>query len=601
MKNPSCVRALWAALLLVGHGWALSGGELPERLRVASIQMANTSDLQANCDRILRGIAEARKASAQVAVFPETALPGFDPKSVSRLSWQELARCEKSIATAAKEAGIHVIYGSVTRREEGRPFNSAVVVGPGGEEITRYHKMVPEDCFEPGDHLAFFEVAGVPCTLIICHDERYPELVRLPVLMGARVCFYVSYEVNSLEQALAKMENYRAQLIARAAENGIWVVQSNGIGPEPDRPDGISLGHSRVVGPSGRVIREAPGLEDSMIVEDLTLAAATRGNALGSLGVHGLGQWWQDGISRAPKELEATGKSRAERENQGVRENQAVRDTPTTGPAALSGAAGKRTVRIGLLEAVPLRWELEANFKAFLHLLEAATRERVELLVTPEGWLDGYASPAPDSTPEKLRSVAQDPLTSPYLRRVATEAKARSMLICFGFTSLEEGKIYNAAGLWGPDGNLIGVYHKTHLQGHDLQYSQGESLPVWNTPWGPVGVMICADRRWPETARTLRLQGARLILNPSYGMHHEANEWWMRTRGYENQCFIAFCHPKVAFIVDPKGNIAGKLQGEPAGVLVREVDLTLARDDDHIRDRRPELYGPITAPRPERR
>jgi predicted amidohydrolase len=583
MKSPPCMRALWAGLLLVGHGWALHGGELPERLRVASIQMAITPDLQANCDRILRGIAEARKASAQVAVFPETSLSGFDAKAISGLSWQELARCEKAIAAAAKDAGIHVIYGSTTRKEEGRPFNSAVVVGPGGEEIARCHEMVPEDRFEPGDHLAFFEVAGVPCTLIICHDERCPELVRLPVLMGARVCFSMSCEVDALEQTPSKMEDSRAQLIARAAENSIWVVQSNGIGPEPGRPDRISLGPSRVVDPSGKVLREAPGLQDSMITGDLILAAATRDNAKRSLGVHGLGEWWRYGISQAAREM------------------QAKAGTKRTGGSKVSGAAEKHTVRLGLLEAVPLRWELEANFKAFLDLLEAATREGVELFVTPEGWLDGYASPARDSTPEKLRSVAQDPRTSPYLRRVATEAKARSMLICFGFTSLEEGKIYNAAGLWGPDGNLIGVYHKTHLQGHDLQYSPGESLPTWGTPWGPIGVMICADRRWPETARALRLQGARLILNPSYGMHGEANEWWMRTRGYENQCFIAFCHPKVAFIVDPKGNIAGKLEGEPAGVLVRDVDLTLARDDNHIRDRRPELYGAITAPRPEGR
>jgi predicted amidohydrolase len=165
--------------------------------------------------------------------------------------------------------------------------------------------------------------------------------------------------------------------------------------------------------------------------------------------------------------------------------------------------------------------------------------------------------------------------------------------MCFGFTSREDGRIYNAAGLWGADGKRIGVYHKTHLQTHDLQFSPGESLPVWPTPWGPTGVMICADRRWPETARTLRLQGARLILNPSYGMCHEENEWWMRTRSYENQCFIAFAHPKVGFVVDPRGKLAAKLDGEGPGVLVYEVDLAEAKDDNHIRDRRPDLYRVI--------
>ena len=167
------------------------------------------------------------------------------------------------------------------------------------------------------------------------------------------------------------------------------------------------------------------------------------------------------------------------------------------------------------------------------------------------------------------------------------------MNICFGFSSLEDGKVYNASGLWDDQGKLVGVYHKTHLQTHDLQYEFGAGLPVWDTPWGPMGIMICADRRWPETARTLRLQGARLILNPTYGMHHEANEWWMRTRSYENQCFIAFTHPNVGFVVDPKGKVADKRDEQP-GVLISDIDLSRATNDNHLKDRRPELYRAIT-------
>lgn len=254
-------------------------------------------------------------------------------------------------------------------------------------------------------------------------------------------------------------------------------------------------------------------------------------------------------------------------------------------------------LRVALMKAVPEKWNLKANFDAFLRLLDEASKAGAKLFITPECWLDGYAAAGEDSTPERLRGVAQDLERSDYLQRVAAEAKKRSMFICFGFTSLENDKIYNAAGLWGADGELIGVYHKTHLQSHDLQFSPGESLPVWPTPWGPVGIMICADRRWPETARTLRLKGAKLILNPSYGMHHEANEWWMRTRSYENQCFIAFVHPKVVFVVGPGGDVEAKRDDEAPGLLIYDVDLTRAKDDNHIRDRRPELYEIITAPK----
>ncbi len=251
-------------------------------------------------------------------------------------------------------------------------------------------------------------------------------------------------------------------------------------------------------------------------------------------------------------------------------------------------------VRLAQIRAVPEKWNVEANFDVFLELLEEADSHDPDIVITCEGWLDGYASPDKASTPERLRGVAQDLSSSPYLERVSAEAKKRGLFICFGFTSLEDGKIYNAAGLWGPDGKLIGVYHKTHIQTHDHQYSRGEGLPVWPTPWGPVGIMICADRRWPETARTLRLQGARLILNPTYGFHNEFNEAMMRTRAYENQCFIAFTHPQQSLVTDPRGRIIANEQDDGPAVCICDIDLSESRDDNHIRDRRPDLYGIIT-------
>jgi predicted amidohydrolase len=255
-------------------------------------------------------------------------------------------------------------------------------------------------------------------------------------------------------------------------------------------------------------------------------------------------------------------------------------------------------VHLGLIKAVPRRWEPQANLEHFLGLLDQAARAGAELVVTPEAWLDGYAAADRGSTPERLRTMAQEPGASPYLAEVARQARSRSLWICFGFSSLEGGRVYNAAGLWNARGRLVGIYHKTHLQNHDLQYTPGAALPVWPTPWGPVGILICADRRWPETARVLRLQGARLILLPTYGMHHEGNEWWMRTRSYENQCFVAFTHPRVAFVTGPEGGLEAKLEGEEPGVLAYQADLSRARDNNHLQDRRPELYGAITAPKP---
>lgn len=262
-----------------------------------------------------------------------------------------------------------------------------------------------------------------------------------------------------------------------------------------------------------------------------------------------------------------------------------------------SPAQQKDKLRLGLFSAVPVKWDVEANWQTFQRTFEAHTGDGIDLAVTPECFLDGYAASDKSWTVERFETVAQDFKTSPYLARVRALAEKYRVSILFGYTEKRQGRFYNAAMLVDRDGRTIGQYYKTHLQNHDLRFSPGEDLPVFDTRWGKVGVLICADRRWPETARVLRLKGARLILIPSYGMWHIDNEWWMRTRSYENENFLAFVHPNVAFVAGPKGSILAKLQTNIPDMLVCDVDLSKVTSDRHIRDRRPELYKELSLPK----
>ena len=223
---------------------------IPASLRIAAVQMEIADDLEVNLARIRHGIQDASNAGARLVLFPETALSGFSREVIAQLDWLQLRQAEQSIADLAKQNDLYVLFGSVTQNEGEKPYNSAVLIGPEGRQITRYHKLGPEPWFKPGDHLTLFEIDNIPCTTMICHDERFPEVTRLPVLSGALACFYISYEINSMEAALRKAEGYRAQLIARAVENGIWVCQANGIGPLGES-QAKSLGQSRIVGPTG--------------------------------------------------------------------------------------------------------------------------------------------------------------------------------------------------------------------------------------------------------------------------------------------------------------------------------------------------------------
>lgn len=254
----------------------------------------------------------------------------------------------------------------------------------------------------------------------------------------------------------------------------------------------------------------------------------------------------------------------------------------------------RNKVRLGLMQpGVPPKWDVKANWDTFEKLFLAHVDQGLDIVVTPECHLDGYAAAARDWTPEKFAAIAQDVKSSPYIRRVRELAEKHSTGVLFGFTEVADGKYYNCALMIDRNGAIVGHYHKTHLQNHDLRFSPGEDLPVFDTPWGKTGVLVCADRRWPETAREVRLKGARLTLIPSYGMWHLDNEWWMRTRSYENENFLAFVHPNVAFVTDPRGKVVAKLQSNVPGMLVVDVDLSEVTEDRHLKDRRPDLYQSI--------
>jgi predicted amidohydrolase len=139
------------------------------------------------------------------------------------------------------------------------------------------------------------------------------------------------------------------------------------------------------------------------------------------------------------------------------------------------------------------------------------------------------------------------------------------------------------------------MYDKTHIQTHDVKFLRGGSLPVFSSDFGPFGVMICADRRWPETVRTLALKGARILFNPTYGMHDERNLHMMQIRSYESEVFIAFAHPGQSLVTGPRGEVICSNRKRSERFTLCEVDLSQVEalrsaPSGHLRDRRDDLY-----------
>ncbi|MEM2029264.1 MAG: carbon-nitrogen hydrolase family protein, partial [Candidatus Bathyarchaeia archaeon] len=248
---------------------------------------------------------------------------------------------------------------------------------------------------------------------------------------------------------------------------------------------------------------------------------------------------------------------------------------------------------------IPIRWNKEANWITMERLIRDAARLKIDIAVTSECFLDGYAisefleKNAIDEKDwiKRLTDIAEDEEDGVYILKLSLLAQELQIYIIAGFTEKLDGKLFNAAYLFNRDGDIIGRYRKINISSHEKRvYHAGDSLPVFSTDFGKIGILICADRRWPENVRILTLQGAEVIFIPSYGMWHEANTIWMRTRSYENGTYICFVHPNITLITDPKGEISAELISNVEAVLVHDIDLDLI-DRTHIEERKPELYS----------
>jgi predicted amidohydrolase len=268
----------------------------PATLRVAAVQMRSRRDMDANVRHTIDLLRRCAADRVQVAVFPECSVSGYYQDLIPQLSSGQLDAAERQIAQACRELGITAIVG-MPYRAGGKLYNSAIVIDGEGKVRERYHKIqLAEPWPDPGDHLSVFHLAGAPCSIIICHDERYPELVRLPVLAGARVIFYLSHESGIKQET--KVAPYRAQIQARAVENSVFIVHANA----PANADASgSHGQSRLIAPDGNLIQEASVFGEDIVSATLDLTKASADNARRSMTRGPLTDWWREGVRQVKR------------------------------------------------------------------------------------------------------------------------------------------------------------------------------------------------------------------------------------------------------------------------------------------------------------
>lgn len=253
--------------------------------------------------------------------------------------------------------------------------------------------------------------------------------------------------------------------------------------------------------------------------------------------------------------------------------------------------------------------------------LREAAEQGARLIVFPECTLTGYAFAGPT---EPLQQA--EPVPGPATLALAQDCRALQVWAAVGL--LEQGEtadvFYNACALIGPDG-IAGTYRKVHLPflGLDRFARPGDRpFAVHDLGGLRVGLNICYDGSFPEASRVLALLGADLILLPTNWPPEARRQpcFVVQTRALENHVYYAavnrvgeeagFRFIGASRIVDCTGDLLAEA-GDGETLLYAEVDPDKARrkrivnlpgayELDRLNDRRPELYGPITAARPAR-
>ncbi|MFJ9544426.1 carbon-nitrogen hydrolase family protein [Streptomyces sp. NPDC101225] len=259
--------------------------------------------------------------------------------------------------------------------------------------------------------------------------------------------------------------------------------------------------------------------------------------------------------------------------------------------------------------------DLEEDFTRVEQLIKEARDRDVRLLALPEACLGGYLLSLDDAAVLDEGPPALT-LDGPEIRRLA--AMAGEMTVVAGYCEAAGNARYNSVVCVTGDG-VLGNHRKVHQPlSEDVSYASGDRFRAFDTPVGRIGMMICYDKAFPESARALALDGAEIGVcvsawpgaRTNAAADLEEDRWkrrfdlFDRSRALENQIVWLSANQAGTFgslrfvgsakVVDPGGDVLADT-GVRAGTAVAELDVgqalqTARRSMGHLRDRRPDTY-----------
>ncbi|MFJ4352498.1 N-carbamoylputrescine amidase [Pseudomonas sp. NPDC089428] len=275
---------------------------------------------------------------------------------------------------------------------------------------------------------------------------------------------------------------------------------------------------------------------------------------------------------------------------------------------------------------MPCSWNLPDNLDRAEQLVRQAAADGAEVILLQELFATPYFCIEQD---HRHQALAEPYPNSPILQRFAALAGELGVVLPLSWYERAGNAFFNSLTVADADGQLLGVYRKTHIPNaigyQEKEYfSPGDTgFKVWDTAFGRLGIGICWDQWFPETARCLALMGAEVLLfptaigsEPGCAELDSRDHWQVAMRGHAAANLL----PVVAanrvgvevadsdeslrmrfygssFICDHKGALLAEADRDSSGIWLHDLDLARMREDrlswGIYRDRRPEMYAPL--------
>lgn len=259
----------------------------------------------------------------------------------------------------------------------------------------------------------------------------------------------------------------------------------------------------------------------------------------------------------------------------------------------------------------------QTNIFAVSGLVAEAAEQGAQIILPPELFAGPYFCKTEE---EALFGLAQPLGESTPVLAMQKLAKQYGVAIPASFFERDGQHYYNSLAMIDPDGEIMGVYRKSHIPdgpGYEEKFyfrPGNTGFKVWDAFGTRIGVGICWDQWYPETARAMALMGAEILFYPTaigsepYDADLDTSRMWRRAmQGHA----VSNCMPVVAsnrigleddqafyghsFITNEWGDLVAEYGSQETGVLTASLDLEQARKHragmGFFRDRRPELYG----------